>query len=348
MAIQSTADVFNQSTSSGITSSSNSSNNSSSSSSSSASSSSSSSAASISTNSASSASSVSSSSNSEFAAFLKTAMGGGTKSEVSEEELYAGLIEQRLNEKSKDAAEFYHSEMEKLLTSMRQPNGNVSYEDVALAALNNTVSAGKLTKEEAEVVNGEAFSGAQLDNNLDALFDNIGSENDPTKAVASISEAISKSESFVNGIKDGTKKIESRSLSIGSTGRNYMSGGSAGSLSLLGSSLSSSSASGSQRLDGPGGFLWKPVSDSDGKLAVLLPKSFAGQIEKLEVHSSLPPSDSSKVAEGSYKYDSNGGRPTFRFSKPGASYGDNLYVVAFKKDGSTATWDIEDGGKRND
>jgi len=231
------------------------------------------------------------------------------------------------------------------MQSMARADGYVSYEDVALTALNNTVASGAVTQEEAEMINGEAFAGAQLDSNLDALYDDRGSEHDPSKAVASISEALVRAEEFMNSVTNGEKTVEGRSLDSGSTGHS----GAAGSISGSGSILpNGSSLSGSQSLDGGGGFLWKPISESDGKLAILLPQLMAGMVEKLEIHSSLPPDENSKVATGDYKTDSNGGRPTFRFDKPGDDYGNDLHVVAYNKDGTTATWSISDGGARND
>src|SRR5690606_6805779 len=106
---------------------------------------------------------------------------------------------------------------------------------------------------------------------------------------------------------------------------------------------------GAQSMDGSGGFLWKPKSENDGKLVVLLPKDFKGMIDRVEIHSQLPPEEATKLGQGRFSGDTqNGGRPHFRFDKPGESYGSDVHVVVFKDDGSTATWQIGDGGQRYD
>lgn len=288
-----------------------------------------------------------------FEDFMKSALAGTGKTQVSEEELFASLVEQRIGEVSPEAATFYATEKAKLMGTMLTPGGHVPMEDVALAALNATVASGAITEADGMRINGEAFAGAQLDSDLENLFDDKGGEGDPTIAVASIEEAMGKLKLFMDSMKAGTLTAVDRALSVGSTGQQIKAAASAASGAAAGEVGSSdtgasSSVTGSQSMDGGGGFVWKPVSESDGKLAVVLPKALSGAVDRVEIHSSLPPSDATKLAEGNFKGDANGGRPHFRFSKPGADFGDNVHVVAFKNDGTTVTWDIGDGGKRYD
>ncbi|CAN0589603.1 unnamed protein product, partial [Laminaria digitata] len=46
--------------------------------------------------------------------------------------------------------------------------------------------------------------------------------------------------------------------------------------------------------------------------------------------------------------DKNGGRPHFRFDKPGAAFGDNVRAVATTKDGQEVSFNINRGAARND
>jgi hypothetical protein len=282
-----------------------------------------------------------------FEDFMKSALTGMGKSEVSEEELFASLIEQRLGEVSPEAAEFYSAEKAKLMTSMAKPNGHIPMEDVALQALNATVASGKITEADGTRINGEAFMGAQLDSDMENLFDDKGGENDPTKAVASVDEAMNKLKLFMDSMKAGTLKSEARPLGVGATGSQLLSSASAS--ATASGEIGSGAVGGSQNMDGPGGFVWKPESDSDGNLVVLLPTELRGHIGKVEIHSSLPPTEATKLGEGKFSGDEdNGARPHFRFSKPGKEYGDNIHVVAYKNDGTTATWAINNGGQRHD
>ena len=105
---------------------------------------------------------------------------------------------------------------------------------------------------------------------------------------------------------------------------------------------SSSSVSSSSTSSGSsGGFVWKPVSDSNGNLVVLLPSSYAGKVRSCDVVKG-----GSVVERGNFVGNTNGNRPTFRFGQPGAGYGTNLTVVARMSDGSTRTWSIPNGGQR--
>ena len=279
----------------------------------------------------------------EFSAYIKKALGGDTKTQVSEEELFAALIEQKLHAEDPAAAEFFAAEKAKLSASMAKPDGYVPVEDVAAAALRSTVAAGKIDKTKAEAINGAAFAGAQLDDNKDALYDDRGGANDPTIAVAQMEAALLALRTSMEKIEKGETTITPRDLNTPSN-QKPGAGGSAATPGTTGSST----LSGSQKLDGSGGFLWKPVSDSNGNLVVLLPKDLKDAVSKVEIYSALPPTEANKLGSGKFSANANGDRPHYRFEKPGASYGENVYVVATKNDGSTVEWMIEDASKRND
>lgn len=79
------------------------------------------------------------------------------------------------------------------------------------------------------------------------------------------------------------------------------------------------------------GFVWKPVSDGDGRLVVLLPAS----------------SDADPVfvngEQGTYVGRTNGNRPTYRFSRPGSQYS----APALLQIGS-GRWGVPNPGQRYD
>jgi hypothetical protein len=290
----------------------------------------------------------------DFSSFIRGALEGYGKEMVSEEDLFAVLIEQRLGEVSEEAAEMYATEREKEINSIRRGDGYVNMEKAAVRALRTVVDSGMIDKEEGERVYGEAFMGAQLDDNLDELWDDRGSANDPTIAIASIEEALMKAGMFMEQLQSGAIEVAQRNLSIGSTGEATAAAASASNHTghTAGSNLESAAGNRNvqaQSLDGPGGFLWKPVSESDNKLVVLLPEALRGAISRVEIHTSLPPSDITKLAEGRFAGDTmNGNRPHFRFDKPGSGYGSDVHLVAYKDDGSVLSWDIKDGGSRHE
>ena len=108
------------------------------------------------------------------------------------------------------------------------------------------------------------------------------------------------------------------------------------------SASSSSSPSSSSSSGGAGGFVWKPISEGDGNLVVLLPSSLRGKVTGAYIMKG-----GSVVESGRFSGDThNGNRPHYRYSKPGAGYGSGLTLAARLKDGTTRTWSIPNGGKR--
>jgi hypothetical protein len=79
-----------------------------------------------------------------------------------------------------------------------------------------------------------------------------------------------------------------------------------------------------------GEFLWKPISDSDGKLVILLPSGLTGLVAEVTIQTP----DGKVIESGKFKGVANGGREHFRFSKDGGSFPDGSVVVIKLKDGS--------------
>ena len=282
----------------------------------------------------------------DFSTFMQKALGGAGKTEVNEEELFAAIIEQRLQKENPAAAEAFRSEKSSLMVSMARADGYVPVEDVAKKALQNIVSSGKIDKEAAEKINGIAFAGAQLDSNLDALYDGRGGPDDPTIAVMKLEAAMLNARAMVDKFDSGEMTAEARALDIPSN----VAPGSGGAGAIDGPTADPANAPSGEAsaADGKDGFLWKPVSESNGNLVILLPSSLAGLISDVEIHSELPPTEENKIGSGKFSSNANGGRDHFRFDKPGSEYGENVYVVAHKKGGDIVTYKIEDGSKRID
>jgi hypothetical protein len=96
-------------------------------------------------------------------------------------------------------------------------------------------------------------------------------------------------------------------------------------------------------LKGSGQFLWKPTSDKDGKLAVLMPPKLTGKIKNVVI---LSPDKTKVLAKGTYSGVGNGDREHFRFSKAGEQYPDKSIVMVTLKDGSTQSVTIRNTAAR--
>lgn len=247
---------------------------------------------------------------------------------INEEQLQSAIIQYLLDKKGKKQGsklgKTYLQELTKSLASGKP------LEDAVKVALKALVKKGLITNGEAEEINGISFDAAQLDNNLEALYDSKSSVNDSTAAVMEIEKAVSKAMTSINDINstDSSSEVPSRSLDA------------------ISNSVSVNSSSGSS--NNGNGFLWKPVSESNGNLVVLFPPNLTGNISSAGIYSSLPPSYENLIEEGDFSGDNhNGGRAHFRFSKPGGSYPDGVYVVAQLSNGESATFEIENSSSRN-
>lgn len=92
-----------------------------------------------------------------------------------------------------------------------------------------------------------------------------------------------------------------------------------------------------------GGFLWKPTSDKNGDLVILLPKKLTGKVQEVRV---LSPDGKKSLAKGKYSGVGNGDREHFRFSKPGSGYPDGSIVYIKLEDGTTRHVKISDTSRR--
>jgi hypothetical protein len=108
---------------------------------------------------------------------------------VSEEELFAGILELRIGAVH---GSFVKDQFRTVLAGeleRQASNGRVSYETAANRSLRSLARAGGITLEDASVRKAEAFRAAQLDRNKSALYDRTGGPDDPTIAIGNRSSA---------------------------------------------------------------------------------------------------------------------------------------------------------------
>ncbi len=92
-----------------------------------------------------------------------------------------------------------------------------------------------------------------------------------------------------------------------------------------------------------GEFLWKPVSEKDGRLAILLPSSMTGKVSEVCV---IKPDGSRALQRGQASGVGNGNREHYRFSKPGGSFPDGSIVLIKMKDGTNRHMKISETSNR--
>ncbi len=262
-----------------------------------------------------------------FSSLLSDFLPPETGQEINEEQLFATIIAERLDGmKGSDALGSYQDSFEKYMSEMTYSNGYVPVEDAARAALGDLVDRGVLSKDEAESIHAQSFQAAQLDDNLSALYDSLGS----TIAVSMVEMALESSSRMLVAFDSGEKDAGKMSLSYQqASGIGFVSSSSSESGQVTNTTIG-------------GGFLFKPVSEGDGNLVVLLPSSMSGSVSKV----SILGSNGQILDQGRGLDDYDDGRPLFRFSSPGTSYPDNITVEALMTNGESYSYAIPYPGQR--
>ena len=269
---------------------------------------------------------------SDFAAIMGEFLGADPASNVSEEDLFAAIIQERIKGlKGDEALAKFNEAFQAEKASRTRPDGFVPVEEAARAALGQLKQDGTLSAEEADKIHAEAFGAAQLDSDAEHLWDSRGGENDPTMAVQKMEAALLAAKAMLDKYTSGEAAAPDKPLE--------------GVYDLAAHSGATVSGSGEGNpSDGAEGFLYKPVSDSSGNLVVLLPSSYTGNIAGVV----LKDEAGAELGEGTYGGVGNGGREHFRFPQPGGEYPSNLTVEVRFKDGSIQTYLIADSSQRYD
>jgi len=88
--------------------------------------------------------------------------------------------------------------------------------------------------------------------------------------------------------------------------------------------------------------LWKPVSENNGRLVILLPCTLS--VTEVKIVTAAGNEEVGNLLDGRY----NGNRKHARFAYQGAVYGANARVVATLADGTVREWTIANGAARTD
>lgn len=272
--------------------------------------------------------------------------------QVHEEELFAALLAERVRTLAgPDAAQAYEAALQERLGALTRPDGSVPAEQAAIEALKQIRDAGAITPELGDRIYSEAFAAAQLDDNAEALFDDRGSRTDETIATAKIDEAIGSAKEKVLAFDNGQVTAPPRSLDEaaptgGATGANSAANGPPGAGGPDAKADAGSAArptdAGSAPPTARSGFLWKPESDKDGNLVVLLPSDISKDARQVV----LRDANGDIVGRGKPTGIGNGDRAHFRFDRPGRAFEGPITVEARLLDRSTRNFQVKNPERR--
>ena len=260
-----------------------------------------------------------------FQDILDQMLSADNEGQVNEEQVFAALINERLTSlKGSEAAEEFETRYQTQQKEFQRADGYIFLEDAARAALESMSDDGILTLEEAETVHGQAFQGAQLDGDKNALYDSFGS----TMAVAMIEMAIQSAESSITEFDEGTATAGRLAFDMQDMPAQTASAES-GALSLTSDSYSD-------------GLIWKPSSDTNGDVAIILDSYLKNNIDSVTLLDST-----GKILEekGVVKVDDRD-RSILFFNRPGDEYPDDLTVRVSLKDGDAVQYLVSNPSDR--
>ena len=283
-----------------------------------------------------------------FSTFLKANMPVDGSGQVNEEDLFSAIVAQRIQAlKGDDGLKKFQTRLADAKNDYR------SVESATKWALMQMQQANEISYEDGNKLHAQAFDAAQLDDNKDVLFDGVGSKTDPTKAVATLETALLSARTKIEAFDDGTKTPLERPVSVINTGTGELKAPSS-STTAGGVTVSASSATPTGgtvtaqglKMDGAGGFLFKPVADNDGRLAVLSPDGVGPLVQSVR----LLDSKGNSIEEGRFTSfgDDGNNRAKYSFKKPGGSYEKNISVEIKYIDGTVQNYQIPDPSKRYD
>jgi hypothetical protein len=291
-------------------------------------------------------------SNDAFSKFLKTQLNISSSGEVDEESLYSAIVAQQINALKGEAGS---TKFNSLFADAKKEYRSV--EEATKWAMMQMQDADDTIRDDLNLINDKAFEAAQLDSNKEVLFDGVGGANDPTKATASLQTALKSAKETIDAFAAGKVPLE-RPVAVINTGTAYLGSlssastpfasttGSPTTAAVTGTPKGGSNSPSGLKMDGAGGFLFKPVSDNDKKLAVLSPDGLGPLVAAI----SLKDKNGNLIEEGRFTSFGDDGktRAKYAFKKPGGSYEKDLTVEIRYIDGTVSTYNIPDPSKRYD
>lgn len=247
---------------------------------------------------------------------------------VSEEELFASIVGDKVAEES--GTQDFTTLFNAALSRTSNGRAGVGHEDAAKEALRELVGSGSLAETTAQKIYSESFAAAQLDSDTSKLYDGFGGANDPTVALASLADALRTAETQLTAFDAGEVTAPLRHFDDPSNSTQNV-------VASLLETLNSSEHD-SEHDSGPISetFLYKPISDSDGNIAILTPASLTGRVEEVI----LRDKNGTELEKGRYGGNGNGGREHFRFQEPGSAYRSPLTVEIRLDSGSLESYQI--------
>ncbi|MCB9030271.1 MAG: hypothetical protein H6619_04405 [Deltaproteobacteria bacterium] len=261
-------------------------------------------------------------------------------SRVNEEEMFAAIIHRRLKKDHPELAQKYEERLTKLIGRTKRNLGEASVLKASNKLLRGFYRRNKISEESYNEIKAYAFGKAQLDQDPTLLSKERVESSGDTSALRSLSNAINSFEVNQAATPEVMQDFDLKHLAplkeiaqqknIADPSPSAEVNASEEAISVDKSVLN--------------GFVWKPVSEKDGKLVVLLPSSFIGKVAEVNI---INP-QGKEIAEGKYDGINNGFRPHFRFGNAGGSYPDGSILEIKMLEGGSFHYTVAETSNRID
>lgn len=143
--------------------------------------------------------------------YLRSTLTPDRAGKVNEEQLFAGIVEERVKiSYGSEVASKFHERFVLAMSRIGKKSNVV--ENAARRALRFLVKHDLLTEKAATKIHSQAFAAAQIDNNAKTLYDSIGSGKDTTIATKNVDLAVSTAIYRLNTFDSGKSTAPDRKI----------------------------------------------------------------------------------------------------------------------------------------
>lgn len=257
-------------------------------------------------------------------------LSGGMR--INEEELYSAIIHQQLKEKNPTAALAFETALPEQIAKIKTNKNSTLVFKATDRVMRAFVRSKQISHDLYRQTRDYAFGKAQMDSDRTWLApkrtEEQGRGDTPLRA---ISTALNKFSENSPALAEEISAYRAREAAISRAKwkeRRQAASSANSSDNAIAQNTSSSSN------DIPSGFLWKPNSEKDNRLVILLPSTMTSSAKKVAI---LSPDGNKVLENGNFAGIGNGGRQHYRFSKAGGNYPAGAQVSITFDDGTKRT-----------
>lgn len=252
---------------------------------------------------------------------------------INEQECYAALIHRALTSKKPAVAAKFEKQLKSASETYKGNHGEINLFKISDRLLRQFVRENSITQQEYRELRDFAFGKAQLDSNRIMIssekVDGSKTDDTPVRALSTFYKKLETNQ-VANAAEIAQFKAEEAKISVARwRAKKHTNNKNARTVSLIAPTTEKQSTINNAEED----FLWKPKSDSDGHLVVLVPKKLSEEVTSVVLKNS---SGDKTLEVGRFSGIANGGRSHFRFTAEGAAYPKNsILEINLKNDKKT-------------